>query len=212
MEDKFRLDKREIQNEVEQLEEELSRLRQVETSTKNKAMLLERQNTRLMEENREQSEAISHLEQLNRQLRTELSKVPSTVTAMQPRPVEDNTQLIMYKQKLEIVVAHNKRLRERIQDLTASQKKKSKANDGEPFSLKWSGAFRSQVMLIRKRRLAKGDTLSEMESEPESIFVRHRRRKLLKRKERKLRYERIASRILVQDSGSLICAVSYLRL
>ncbi|VDM75070.1 unnamed protein product [Strongylus vulgaris] len=194
MEDKFRLDKREIQNEVEQLEEELSRLRQVETSTKNKAMLLERQNTRLLEENREQSEAIGHLEQLNRQLRTELSK------AMQPRPVEDNTQLIMYKQKLEIVVAHNKRLRERIQDLTASQKKKSKANDGEPFSLKWSGAFRSQVMLIRKRRLAKGDTLSEMESEPESIFVRHRRRKLLKRKERKLRYERIASRILVQDS------------
>ncbi|KIH65789.1 hypothetical protein ANCDUO_03886 [Ancylostoma duodenale] len=75
MEDKFRLDKREIQNEVEQLEEELSRLRQVETSAKNKAMLLERQNSRLLEENREQSEAISHLEQLNRQLRTELSKV-----------------------------------------------------------------------------------------------------------------------------------------
>ncbi|KAL6724335.1 hypothetical protein Aduo_019232 [Ancylostoma duodenale] len=194
MEDKFRLDKREIQNEVEQLEEELSRLRQVETSAKNKAMLLERQNSRLLEENREQSEAISHLEQLNRQLRTELSK------AMQPRPVEDNTQLIMYKQKLEIVVAHNKRLRERIQDLTASQKKKAKASDGEPLTSRWSGAFRSQVMLIRKRRLAKGDTLSEMESEPESIFVRHRRRKLLKRKERKLRHERIASRLLMQDS------------
>ncbi|KHJ98050.1 hypothetical protein OESDEN_01963 [Oesophagostomum dentatum] len=192
MEDKFRLDKREIQNEVEQLEEELSRVRQVETSAKNKAMLLERQNSRLLEETREQSESISQLEQINRQLRNELSK--------SIRSAEDNTQLIMYKQKLEIVVAHNKRLREKIQELSVSQKKKSRVNDGEPFSLKWSNAFRSQVMLIRKRRLAKGDTLSEMESEPESIFVRHRRRKLLKRKERKLRHERTASRILMQDS------------
>lgn len=194
MEDKFRLDKREIQHEVEQLEEELSRLRQVETSTKNKVMLLERQNSRLMEENREQSEALSQMEQLNRQLRTELSK------AMQPRPAEENTQLILYKQKLEIVVAHNKRLRERIEDLAASQRKRSKSNDGEPLMMKWSGAFRSQVMLIRKRRLAKGDTLSEMDSEPESIFVRHRRRRLLKRRERKVRHERTASRLRVQDS------------
>ncbi|KJH48972.1 hypothetical protein DICVIV_04871 [Dictyocaulus viviparus] len=197
MEDKFRFDKREIQHEVEQLEEELSRLRQSETSTRNKVVLLERQNSRLVEENREQSEALNQMEQLNRQLRTELSK------AMQLRPVEENTQLILYKQKLEIVVAHNKRLREKIQDLTASQKKRSKSSDGEPLTMKWSGAFRSQVMLIRKRRLAKGDTLSEMDSEPESIFVRHRRRKLLKRKERKKRHERIASRLFVDDSDEL---------
>uniref|UniRef100_A0A0K0DIN6 EF-hand domain-containing protein n=1 Tax=Angiostrongylus cantonensis TaxID=6313 RepID=A0A0K0DIN6_ANGCA len=51
------------------------------------------------------------------------------------------------------------------------------------------------VMLIRKRRLAKGYTLSVMESEPESIFIRHRRRRLLKRKERRMRHERIASRV-----------------
>uniref|UniRef100_A0A0K0D820 Dynein regulatory complex protein 10 n=1 Tax=Angiostrongylus cantonensis TaxID=6313 RepID=A0A0K0D820_ANGCA len=57
-------------------------------------------------------------------------------------------------------------------------------------------------MLIRKRRLAKGDTLSEMESEPESIFIRHRRRRLLKRKERRMRHERIASRVHMQDSGT----------
>ncbi|VDM64815.1 unnamed protein product [Angiostrongylus costaricensis] len=150
MEDKFRLDKREIQHEVEQLEEELSRLRQIETSTKNKVMLLERQNSRLLEENREQSEAMSQLEQ-----------------AVQSHPVEENGQLILYKQKLEIVVAHNK------------------------------------MMLIRKRRLAKGDTLSEMESEPESIFIRHRRRRLLKRKERRMRHERIASRLHMQDSVAL---------
>ncbi|KAJ1370517.1 hypothetical protein KIN20_032249 [Parelaphostrongylus tenuis] len=39
-----------------------------------------------------------------------------------------------------------------------------------------------------------------MESEPESIFVRHRRRRLLKRKERRMRRERIASRLHLQDS------------
>ncbi|KAJ1370518.1 hypothetical protein KIN20_032250 [Parelaphostrongylus tenuis] len=105
MEDKFRLDKREIQHEVEQ--RKLSRLRQVETSTKNKVMLLERQNSRLLEENRLQSETLCRLEQLIRQLRTELSK------AIQPRPAEDNTSSFFYKQKLEIVVAHNKRLREK---------------------------------------------------------------------------------------------------
>ncbi|WKY14349.1 hypothetical protein Q1695_000138 [Nippostrongylus brasiliensis] len=195
MEDKFRLDKREIQHQVEQLEEELSRLRQVETSTKNKVMLLERQNFRLLEENREQSETLSQMQHLNRQLRLELNKA-SFGRAVHPRPVEENSQLIMYKQKLEIVVSHNKRLRERIRNLTASQKNSS---DREPLTKTWSNAFRNQVMLIHKRRLAKGDTLSEMDSEPESIFVRHRRRRLLKRKERRLRHECVASR-LVQNS------------
>lgn len=191
MEDKFRLDKREIQHQVEQLEEELSRLRQVETSTKNKVMLLERQNYRLLEENREQAEALSQVQHLNRQLRVELNK------ASQPRPIEENSQLMLYKQKLEIVVAHNKRLREKIRTLSAPQKKSS---DREPLTKKWSNAFRSQVLLIHKRRLAKGDTLSEMDSEPESIFVRHRRRRLLKRKERRLRHECVASRLNVQNS------------
>uniref|UniRef100_A0A1I7X1D3 GOLGA2L5 domain-containing protein n=1 Tax=Heterorhabditis bacteriophora TaxID=37862 RepID=A0A1I7X1D3_HETBA len=207
MEDKFRIDKREIQNEMEQLEEELSRIRQSETSTKNKVLLLERQNVRLNEEAREQAENVSQLEQLNRQLRTELSK------AMQPRPVEDNTQLIMWKQKVDLVVAHNKRLREKIQDLTNSQKKKNRiASEGEPLTIRWSPAFRNQVMMIRKRRQTRGDTLSDMDSEPESIFVRHRRRRLLKRKDRKKRLDGITSRLTLQDSGPYLFIFCFITL
>ena len=50
-------------------------MRQQEVSLKNKVHLLERQSKRLNEETREQQETIGQLEQLNRQLRNELSKV-----------------------------------------------------------------------------------------------------------------------------------------
>lgn len=66
---------------------------------------------------------------------------------MQPRPVEDNTQLLMWKQKVDLLVAHNKRLREKVQDLAASQKKKNRAlSDGDALSSKWSTAFKTQVI------------------------------------------------------------------
>lgn len=58
-----------------QVEEELSRAKQSETSTRSKMHLIERQNARLNEESRELAETVQQLEQLNRQLRTELSKV-----------------------------------------------------------------------------------------------------------------------------------------
>lgn len=58
-----------------QVEEELSRMRQQEVSLKNKVQLMDRQSKRLNEETREQQETIGQLEQLNRQLRNELSKV-----------------------------------------------------------------------------------------------------------------------------------------
>ena len=57
-----------------QVEEELSRMRQQEVSLKNKVQLMDRQSKRLNEETREQQETIGQLEQLNRQLRNELSK------------------------------------------------------------------------------------------------------------------------------------------
>lgn len=142
-----------------QVEDELTRIRQSETSARNKVTLLERQCTRLNDEAREATENISQLEQLNRyrtyfissfhrpqqksltgdtlsvrrsvnysvnysrktekkgaftssmesffrQLRTELNK------AVQSRPAvsmdNDSSNALLWKQKVELLVNHNK--------------------------------------------------------------------------------------------------------
>ncbi|CAJ0918294.1 unnamed protein product, partial [Mesorhabditis belari] len=196
VEEKSRQEKRDLQNDIDKLDDDLSRSKQSEASMRNKMTMLERQCGRLNEEAREFTETISQLEQLNRQLRTELSK------AMQPRPQDDNANVLMWKQKTELLVAHNKRLREKVQELSLNQKKNKAVRDVNPLFTKWSSAFKSQVMMFRKRRVARGDTLSEMDSEPEAIFARVRRRRLRKRKERKQRHERLLARLSIQQDDA----------
>ncbi|VDM25945.1 unnamed protein product [Toxocara canis] len=188
MEERFRVEKKELMNELAQAEEELSRARQSESASRNRLQLVERQCNRLSDEARELAETVQQMEQLNRQLRTELSKT------MQPRPMDDHAPAIMWRHRVELLLAHNKRLRDKIDELTSSERKKHSSLRGvDPLYTRWTSAFRSQLLAIRKRRLARpnADTLSEMESEPESIFVRARKRRLLKVRERKRRHERV---------------------
>ncbi|CAD6187600.1 unnamed protein product [Caenorhabditis auriculariae] len=179
MEEKHRAERSELQREIEVIEEDLTLVRHNETFLKNKLALLERHNKRISDELAEQTESVNQLEQANRQLRTDLNK------KQQFRISEENAK--MWKQKAEMLVAHNKLLREKLQEVKKVQKTES-YNDS--FVL-WTPSFRSQLMLIRKRRLQKGDTLSEMDTEPESIFYRRRQKRLVKRKDRKRRYEKI---------------------
>uniref|UniRef100_A0A915AJE2 EF-hand domain-containing protein n=1 Tax=Parascaris univalens TaxID=6257 RepID=A0A915AJE2_PARUN len=188
MEERFRIEKKELAKELAQAEEELSRARQSESASRNRLQLVERQCNRLSDEARELAETVQQMEQLNRQLRTELSKT------MQPRPMDDHAPAIMWRHRVELLLAHNKRLRDKIDELANSERKKhSSLRTVDPLYTRWTSAFRSQLLAIRKRRLARSnaDTLSEMESEPESIFVRARKRRLLKVRERKRRHEKI---------------------
>uniref|UniRef100_A0A915AHP8 EF-hand domain-containing protein n=1 Tax=Parascaris univalens TaxID=6257 RepID=A0A915AHP8_PARUN len=97
-------------------------------------------------------------------------------------------------EKKELAKELAQRLRDKIDELANSERKKhSSLRTVDPLYTRWTSAFRSQLLAIRKRRLARSnaDTLSEMESEPESIFVRARKRRLLKVRERKRRHEKI---------------------
>ncbi|CAB3410223.1 unnamed protein product [Caenorhabditis bovis] len=183
MEEKFRQERVEMQREFETIEKDLSLVRHNETSLKNKLLLVERHNKRISSELEEQTENVNTLEKENRQLRTEARK------KQQFRSSEDNAKLMVWKQKVELLVAHNKRLREKMQEL--SKKSKNSAGTDQESFVQWTPPFKSQLLLIRKRRSQKGDTLSEMESEPESIFYRRRRKRLYKKKDRMKRYEQI---------------------
>ncbi|GMT36140.1 hypothetical protein PFISCL1PPCAC_27437, partial [Pristionchus fissidentatus] len=197
LEEKLQSEKRDVQNDLDQVEDELTRIRQSETSARNKVTLLERQCARLNDEARESTENISQLEQLNRQLRTELNK------AMQSRPAVDSTDssnALLWKQKVELLVNHNKRLREKIQELSTSEAKRRRRDDETTaIGSSWSPAFKNQVTVIRKRRSTKGETLSEMESEPEGIFFRVRRRRLQKKRDRRKRYDQLQQRIALHN-------------
>ncbi|CAL2049634.1 unnamed protein product [Caenorhabditis brenneri] len=181
MEEKFRMERQEMQKEIEAIEKDLSLVRHNETSLKNKLQLVERHNKRITTELEDQTEAVNVLEQENRELRAELRK------KQQYRVSEDNAKIMAWKQKVELMVAHNKRLREKLRDIS----KNSKCDLSTESYVQWTPPFRSQLLLIRKRRVQKGDTLSEMDSEPESIFYRRRRKRLHKKRERMRRYETI---------------------
>lgn len=183
MEEKFRMERQEVQLELESIENDLSRVRHNETFLKNKLCVLERHNKRLTNELEEQIAASNNMEQKNRELRTELNKKVSF------RNSEDSSRLVMWKQKVELLVDHNKKLRERMEEMQKTHKRNEEEND-QAF-LQWTPPFRSQLMLIRKRRMQRGDTLSELESEPESIFYRRRRKRLIKKKDRRNVYEKI---------------------
>uniref|UniRef100_A0A8R1E478 EF-hand domain-containing protein n=1 Tax=Caenorhabditis japonica TaxID=281687 RepID=A0A8R1E478_CAEJA len=181
MEEKFRMERLEMQKEIETIEKDLSYVRHNETSLKNKLQLVERHNKRITTELDDQTEAVNVLEQENRELRSELRK------KQQFRVSEDNAKIMAWKQKVELMVAHNKRLREKLRDIS----KNSKYDLSSDSYIQWTPPFRSQLLLIRKRRIQKGDTLSEMDSEPESIFYRRRRKRLHKKRDRMRRYENI---------------------
>ncbi|GMR60749.1 hypothetical protein PMAYCL1PPCAC_30944 [Pristionchus mayeri] len=197
LEEKLQAEKRDLQNDLDQVEDELTRVRQSETSSKNKVTLLERQCARLNDEAREATDNISQLEQLNRQLRTELNK------AVQSRPavsMDDSSNTLLWKQKVELLVNHNKRLREKIQELSSSESKRRRRDDEtSAIGSSWSPAFKNQVSVIRKRRSNKGETLSEMDSEPEGIFFRVRRRRLMKKRDRRRRYDQLQQRIALHN-------------
>ncbi|KAF8354994.1 hypothetical protein PRIPAC_96617 [Pristionchus pacificus] len=198
LDEKLQSEKRDLQNDLEQVEDELTRVRQSETSARNKVTLLERQCARLNDEAREATDNISQLEQLNRQLRSELNK------AVQSRPTAnidaDPNNVLLWKQKVELLVNHNKRLREKLQDMTASESKRRRRDEeANAIGASWSPAFKSQVSIIRKRRSNKGETLSEMDSEPEGIFFRVRRRRLQKKRERRKRYDQLQQRLAVHN-------------
>ncbi|GMT06077.1 hypothetical protein PENTCL1PPCAC_28251 [Pristionchus entomophagus] len=201
IEEKLQCEKRDVQTDLDQVEDELTRVRQSETSARNKVTLLERQCARLNEEGREATENIAQLEQLNRQLRTELNK------AVQSRPAvsmdNDSSNAMLWKQKVELLVNHNKRLRERIQELSSSEtKRRRREEETNAIGAGWSPAFKNQVSVIRKRRTNKGETLSEMDSEPEGIFFRVRRRRLMKKRDRRKRYDQLQQRIALHNGHS----------
>ncbi|VDK42057.1 unnamed protein product [Gongylonema pulchrum] len=98
-------------------EEELGRLRQSESSCRTRLQLVERHCARVTEESKEFSETVQQLEQINRHLRTELTK------ALQSRPMDETQPIIMLKHRIEMLVAHNRRLRDKIDELTSSDRK-----------------------------------------------------------------------------------------
>ncbi|EGT29890.1 hypothetical protein CAEBREN_32660 [Caenorhabditis brenneri] len=102
MEEKFRMERQEMQKEIEAIEKDLSLVRHNETSLKNKLQLVERHNKRITTELEDQTEAVNVLEQENRELRAELRK------KQQFRVSEDNAKIMAWKQKVELMVAHNK--------------------------------------------------------------------------------------------------------
>ncbi|VDK44610.1 unnamed protein product [Anisakis simplex] len=201
MEDRFRVEKKELMNELTQAEEELSRVRQSECASRNRLQLVERQCERLNDETRELSETIQQIEELNRKLKIELNKNIISKRNFN----DDRIPNVMWKNRVELLLAHNKRLRDKVDELMNSDRKKHLSIRGvDPLYMRWTSAFRSQLIAIRKRRMARinNDTLSEMESEPESIFVRSRKRRLLKIRERKRRHERVAHPIGSSSSSN----------
>ncbi|CAI5456143.1 unnamed protein product [Caenorhabditis angaria] len=183
MEEKFHQERVEMQKEFENIEKDLSIVRHNETSLKNKIQLVERHNKRISLELEEQTEALNNSEKENRTLRASLRK------NQQFRASDETAKIMIWKQKVETMVAHNKRLREKLHDMT-KYSKNDRASDHESY-VQWTTPFRSQLLLIRKRRSQKGDTLSEMDSEPESIFYRRRRKRLHKKRDRMRKYETI---------------------
>ncbi|PAV79134.1 hypothetical protein WR25_03210 isoform D [Diploscapter pachys] len=199
LEERHEQEKLFMQKEITKLEEELTHSRQVKQSMRSRLILVERQNNRMSEENAELSANATRLEQHNAQLKADIIKI---------RQPDDSKQLVLWKQKVDLLVNHNKRLREKISELTAASQAKAleknrKYADEEPSTSMaeapsiWSPAFRSQVGLLRKRReavMAKGnilDTASDIETEPEGIFFRQKQRRKLKRKDR---YKRLSER------------------
>lgn len=63
---------------------------------------MERHNKRITTELEDQTDAVNALEQENRELRADLRK------KQQFRVSEDNAKIIAWKQKVELMVAHNK--------------------------------------------------------------------------------------------------------
>ncbi|KAM3726564.1 Ninein [Dirofilaria immitis] len=196
IEERFSQEKKDLLIELEKAEEELARFRKNESSYRTRLQLLERQCTRITEEAKELSEAMQQLEQMNRYLRNELNK------ALQPRPMEETQSTIMLRHRVELLIAHNKSLREKIEELTSNGKKRNgRLNMVEPLYFHWTSTFKLEILALRRRRECRPiDTLSDMESEPESIFMRSRKRRMLKIKERKRRHDRIAR--VIENSSS----------
>ncbi|VBB26201.1 unnamed protein product [Acanthocheilonema viteae] len=196
IEERFSQEKKDLLTELEKAEEELAQFRKNESSYRTRLQLLERQCTRITEEAKELSETMQQLEQMNRHLRSELNK------ALQPRPMEETQPTMMLRHRVELLIAHNKRLREKIEELTINGKKRNnRLNMIEPLYFHWTSTFRLEILALKKRRDGRSfDTPSEMESEPESIFIRSRRRRMLKVKERKRRHDRIAK--VMENSSS----------
>uniref|UniRef100_A0A0R3RWB8 EF-hand domain-containing protein n=1 Tax=Elaeophora elaphi TaxID=1147741 RepID=A0A0R3RWB8_9BILA len=196
IEELFSQEKKDLLTELEKAEEELARFRKNESSYRARLQFLERQCTQITEEARELSETVQQLEQMNRHLRSELNK------ALQPRPIEESQPAVMLKTRVELLIAHNKRLREKINEITINGKKRnSRLKTVEPLYLHWTNTFRLEILALKKRREGRPfDTLSEMESEPEAIFIKSRRRRMLKVKERKRRHDRIAK--VLENSSS----------
>uniref|UniRef100_A0A1I7W3M7 LisH domain-containing protein n=1 Tax=Loa loa TaxID=7209 RepID=A0A1I7W3M7_LOALO len=196
IEERFSQEKKDLLTELEKAEEELARFRKNESSYRTRLQLFERQCTRITEEAKELSETVHQLEQMNRHLRSELNK------ALQPRPFEETQPTMMLRHHVELLIAHNKRLREKIEELTSNRKRRNtRFNMIEPLYFHWTNTFRLEMLALKRRKEGRPvDTLSEMESEPESIFIRSRRRRMLKVKERKRRHDRIAR--IVENSSS----------
>uniref|UniRef100_A0A183HAJ4 EF-hand domain-containing protein n=1 Tax=Onchocerca flexuosa TaxID=387005 RepID=A0A183HAJ4_9BILA len=195
IEERFSQEKKDLLTELEKAEEELARFRKNESSYRTRLQLLERQCTRITEEAKELSEAMQQLEQMNRHLRSELNK------ALKPRTMEETQPTMMLRHRVELLIAHNKRLREKIEELISGKKRNGHLNTVEPLYFHWTSTFKLEILALKRRREGKPiDTLSEMESEPESIFVRSRKRRMLKVKERKRRHDRIAR--VIENSSS----------
>uniref|UniRef100_A0A7I4KKB3 EF-hand domain-containing protein n=1 Tax=Brugia malayi TaxID=6279 RepID=A0A7I4KKB3_BRUMA len=188
IEEQFSQEKKDLLAELEKAEEKLAEFRKNESSYRTRLQLLERQYARITEEAKELSETVQQSEQMNRHLRSELNK------ALQPRLMEETQPTMMLRRRVELLITHNKRLREKIQELTINRKKRnSRFNTVEPLYFHWTSTFRLEMLALKRRKEDRPiDTLSEMESEPESIFMRFRRRRMLKVKERKRRHDRIA--------------------
>ncbi|CAG9533510.1 unnamed protein product [Cercopithifilaria johnstoni] len=189
IEERFSQEKKDLLIELEKAEEELARFRKNESSYRTRLQLLERQCTRITEEARALSETMQQLEQMNRHLRSELNK------ALQLRPMEEIQPMMILR---------HRRLRKQEEELLSNGKKRnSRLNMVEPLYFHRTGKFRLEILALKSRREGRPfDTLSEMESEPESIFVRSRRRRMLKVKERKRRHDRIAK--VMENSSSIV--------
>ncbi|VDN01027.1 unnamed protein product [Thelazia callipaeda] len=197
IEERFNQEKKDLLIELEKAENELAHFRKTESSYCTRLQLLENQFARVTENAQQLSNTVQKLEQMNKHLCNEIARVS------EPKPLKETQATTVLKHRVELLAARNKRLREQIDDLRNNGKRRiSHLKTFEPLYFHWTNTFRSEILALKRRREGRSvDSPSEIESEPESIFIKSRKRRLLKIKERKRRYELI-TKILVNSSSN----------
>uniref|UniRef100_A0A914UR70 Cilia- and flagella-associated protein 157 n=2 Tax=Plectus sambesii TaxID=2011161 RepID=A0A914UR70_9BILA len=212
MEERYRSEKDFLMVQLQQCEEHVREAREAESTARAKAAQVEREAARLRRETHDMTQTLQEMEQLNRELRHELQKSTFLARKAFGQNLENTNALPrdagMWKHKAELLTAQNKRLKDRVDELMAMTQKRPTTLGGPssailekhrlaaqkltPYYARTSVPFRNQLLAIRRRRRLHEEkgTLSEMDSEPEPIFLRPRRKRPLSIKQRRVKMER----------------------